>query len=57
MESRSENSRNTVAAHVIETVGTQEYVLDRDAFLARLSGGYGEAAAAEVAAHLRTPRP
>ena len=48
---------STVAAHVIETVGTQEYVLERDAFLARLAGAYGEAAAAEVSGHLSTPRP
>ena len=46
-----------LAAHVIETVGPQEYVLSRQLFLARLSEGYGEPAASEVGPHLRCPRP
>jgi adenosine kinase len=46
-----------LATHVIETIGTQEYVLSRQRFLARLSDGYGESAASEVGVHLRCPRP
>ncbi|MEO6472991.1 MAG: carbohydrate kinase family protein [Aeromicrobium sp.] len=42
----------TIAASVVETKGTQEYVLTRDAFLKRLSTAYGEASAAEVGQHL-----
>jgi adenosine kinase len=47
---------SAVAAHVIETVGTQEYVLDAPGFLARLAGAYGAAAAAEVEPHLAIAR-
>ncbi|GAA1733557.1 carbohydrate kinase family protein [Aeromicrobium alkaliterrae] len=39
----------TIAASVVETTGTQEYVLEREAFLARLKGAYGEPAAERVA--------
>ncbi len=46
-----------VAAHVIETVGPQDYVLDRVSFLARLAASYGAGAADEVSPHLTTPRP
>jgi adenosine kinase len=46
-----------LAAYVVERVGTQEYTLHRSAFLARFAAAYGEAAAAEVAPHLRTARP
>jgi adenosine kinase len=42
----------TIAASVVETTGTQEYRLTREGFLARLSGAYGETAAAEVGAAL-----
>lgn len=42
----------TIASLVVETTGTQEYELDREAFLARLGANYGEAAAAEVGAAL-----
>lgn len=45
-----------LAAHVVETVGTQEYELTPDAFLTRLSDAYGESAAAEVRPML-APRP
>lgn len=38
----------TIAASVVETTGTQEYVLTREGFLARLGGTYGQAAADEV---------
>ena len=42
-----------LATHVVETVGTQEYSFTPDGFLARFTEAYGEAAAAEVAPHLR----
>ncbi|MEV1008994.1 carbohydrate kinase family protein [Streptomyces sp. NPDC049881] len=41
-----------VATLVIETVGTQEYTLARDAFMERFTKAYGDDAAAEVRAHL-----
>jgi adenosine kinase len=41
-----------LAAHVVETVGTQEYTLDRASFLKRLGAAYGFDAAAEVEPHL-----
>lgn len=43
-----------LAAHVVEKVGTQEYTLTRDAFLARCEAAYGAEAAAAIAPHLRT---
>jgi adenosine kinase len=43
-----------LAAHVIETVGTQEYKLKRREFLDRFTRAYGAAAADEVAARLRS---
>jgi adenosine kinase len=46
-----------LATYVIETVGTQEYVLDRTMFLERLAQAYGDEAAAAVDPHLRCPRP
>lgn len=42
----------TIAASVVETTGTQEYTLERRAFLSRVEGAYGEAASAEVGAAL-----
>ncbi len=42
-----------LATHVIETVGTQEYVLKRSQALARFTEAFGRAAADEVAVHLR----
>lgn len=42
----------TIAASVVETTGTQEYRLTREAFLGRLEGAYGEAARVEVDAAL-----
>ena len=47
---------SVLAAHVIETVGTQEYVLKAPAFLDRFRAAYGDAAAGEVAARLRDRR-
>src|SRR6478735_6036145 len=46
-----------LAVHVVEQVGTQEYTLQQAAFVRRFAEAYGEDAAAEVAAHVRTPRP
>ncbi|MBY9073815.1 carbohydrate kinase family protein [Nocardioides sp. WL0053] len=46
-----------LAVYVVEKVGTQEYSLHQAAFVKRFADTYGEAAAAEVAAHVRTPRP
>ncbi len=46
-----------LAVYVVEKVGTQEYTLHQQAFLERFADAYGEEAAAEVAAHVRTPRP
>ncbi|GAA0959212.1 carbohydrate kinase family protein [Kribbella koreensis] len=43
----------TLATTVLETVGTQEYTLDRPAFLARLASAYGEEAAATAASTLK----
>jgi adenosine kinase len=42
----------TIASLVVETTGTQEYELHRDAFLERLGSAYGESASAEVGAAL-----
>ncbi len=44
-----------LAVHVVEQVGTQEYTLHREPFVRRFTDTYGEDAAAEVAAHIRTP--
>src|SRR3954468_4486672 len=41
-----------VATLCLETVGTQEYTVDRDDALRRLTGTKGDAAAEDVAAHL-----
>ncbi len=46
-----------LAVYVVEKVGTQEYILHQAAFVERFASTYGEAAAAEIAAHVRTPRP
>ncbi|MDR7087203.1 adenosine kinase [Aeromicrobium panaciterrae] len=42
----------TIAASVVETTGTQEYILEREGFLKRLGSTYGEQAQAEVDAAL-----
>ncbi|MCZ4500036.1 MAG: adoK [Marmoricola sp.] len=39
----------TIAAYVVETVGTQEYTFTREEFVARLGASYGDEAATEVA--------
>jgi adenosine kinase len=41
-----------MATYVLETVGTQEYELEREDFLKRLAESYGDDAAAEVRPHL-----
>jgi adenosine kinase len=46
-----------LAVYVVERVGTQEYTLHESAFVERFADAYGEEAAAEIAAHVRTPRP
>jgi len=46
-----------LAAYVIETVGTQEYVLSRTAFLNRLARNFGDDAAADIAPHVVCPQP
>ena len=46
-----------LAVYVVEKVGTQEYSLSQAAFVQRFADTYGADAAAEVAAHVKTPRP
>ena len=46
-----------VAASVVETTGTQEYVLSRDRFLERFGSAYGADATADIAERFRFPRP
>ncbi|WP_112247617.1 carbohydrate kinase family protein [Kribbella monticola] len=43
----------TLATTVLETVGTQEYTLDRPGFLTRLASAYGDEAAATAASTLK----
>lgn len=43
---------SVLAAHVIETVGTQEYTLDRENFVRRFEDAYGSEAAASIRPHL-----
>jgi adenosine kinase len=45
-----------LATYVIESVGTQEYELARQAFLVRVREAYGQRAAAEIGQHVRLPR-
>lgn len=47
---------SVLAAHVIETVGTQEYLVREDSFLDRLGAAYGADAVAQVRPHLRCVR-
>jgi adenosine kinase len=46
-----------LATHVIETVGTQEYMLSRQRFLERITAAYGDDAATEIGSHIRCPLP
>ena len=45
-----------LAAHVLETVGTQEYVVTRSGFLDRFGEAYGDEAAQEIAPLVRCAR-
>jgi adenosine kinase len=47
---RSAQVGTLLATYVLETVGTQEYDVERGSFLERLAGTYGDDAAAEVGA-------
>jgi adenosine kinase len=49
---RSAQVGTLLATYVLETVGTQEYAVSREPFLARLASAYGDDAAAEVRPHL-----
>ena len=40
-----------MAAHVLETTGTQEYELTPGSLASRFAAAYGAQAAAEIAAH------
>jgi adenosine kinase len=46
-----------VAASVVETTGTQEYVLSKRAFVDRFESAYGAAATAEIVPRFSFPRP
>ena len=46
-----------LATYVIETVGTQEYVLSKSHFLERLTEAYGSESAAEIEPHIVCHRP
>jgi adenosine kinase len=46
-----------LATYVIESVGTQEYELARQAFLLRVREAYGDQAAEEIGQHVRLTRP
>ena len=41
-----------LATYVIETIGTQEYLLDKAEFISRLEAAYGSECARDVASHL-----
>lgn len=49
---RSAQVGSVLAAHVVETLGTQEYLLAKGSFLKRLETAYGADAAAAVEPHL-----
>ncbi len=49
---RSAQLGNLMAVRALETVGPQEYELTRGPLLDRFAAAYGDAAAAEIAAHL-----
>ncbi|OFE16357.1 ribokinase [Humibacillus sp. DSM 29435] len=46
-----------LATYVIETVGTQEYLLGKSRFLERLAEAYGEESATEIGSHITCQRP
>ena len=47
---------SVLAAHVLETVGTQEYDVTRTGFLERFGDAYGDEAAQEIAPLVRCAR-
>ena len=49
---RSAEVGSLLATYVLETVGTQEYVVHREQFLRRFADAFGQEAAGEIAAHL-----
>jgi len=49
---RSAQVGSMLATYVLETVGTQEYVVKPDEFAERLGAAYGDAAAEDIVAHL-----
>ncbi|MFP4311697.1 MAG: carbohydrate kinase family protein [Nitriliruptoraceae bacterium] len=51
-DERSAQMGSMVATYVLEHIGTQEYHLDAEDFLARLGTVYGDEAAAQVSPHL-----
>ena len=46
-----------LATYVLETVGTQEYILDKTSFLERLAQSYGDDSAADVEPHITCAKP
>ncbi|MBM6404065.1 carbohydrate kinase family protein [Phycicoccus sp. CSK15P-2] len=48
---------SVLAAHVLETVGTQEYTVTQASFVDRLTAAYGAEAAAEIAPLVRCTQP
>ena len=46
-----------LATYVIETVGTQEFIVSKSDFLARLADAYGQDAVADVEPHIVCQRP
>jgi sugar/nucleoside kinase (ribokinase family) len=43
-----------LAVHALETVGTQEYVVEPASFVARMASAYGDEAAGDISAHIRS---
>ena len=56
-DERAAQLGSLLAAYVIESVGTQEYVLSRAAFLNRLARNFGDDAAGDIAPHVVCPQP
>jgi adenosine kinase len=56
-DERAAQVGSLLATHVIETVGTQEYQLSKQTFLARLAKAYGDDAVADVEPLVRCPHP
>lgn len=56
-DERAAQVGSLLAAYVIETVGTQEYVLSRASFLNRMARNFGDEAAADIAPHVVCHHP